>query len=210
MIGTARRFLREENGASAAEYVLLLAIIGGGAAIAAVAMGDSIGGSLSLSSLIIADTGASDGSADPGLTGASSPDPRQSPGGQGAGQDGDGRTALADCAHHLQSPAVRVGDALGDRQPQPAAALRAIAPAIGAEEAIEYSWQVFRRDAGASVVDADDDRWLSRRVAEWVIARADRCTSPGCPVLCMLTVPDGSRDIDISDLSPLVGNGDGE
>lgn len=89
MIGKARRFLREENGASAAEYVLLLAIIGGGAAIAAVTMGDSIGGSLSLSSLIIADAGASDGAADPGPTGASSPDPRQSAGGQGAGQDGD-------------------------------------------------------------------------------------------------------------------------
>ena len=89
MIGTARRFLRDENGASAAEYVLLLAIIGGGAAIAAVAMGDSIGGSLSFSSLIIADAGASDGSDDPGPTGALSPDPRQSAGGPGAGQDGD-------------------------------------------------------------------------------------------------------------------------
>src|SRR6266508_2356759 len=55
----------------------------------------------------------------------------------GAWQAGDERAALADCADRLQSAAVRVGDALGNRQPQPAAALRAIAPAIGAEEAIE-------------------------------------------------------------------------
>ena len=96
MIGTARRFLREENGASAAEYVLLLAIIGGGAAIAAVAMGDSIGGSLSLSSLIIADAGASE-RYDPGLTGARSPDPRQSAAGQSAGQ-GDGASGQGGAA----------------------------------------------------------------------------------------------------------------
>jgi hypothetical protein len=83
---------------------------------------------------------------------------------------------------------VRVGDALRDRQPQPAAALCAIAPAIGAEEAIEYAWQVFRRDAGASVVDADNHRSLSGRV--------ERCTSPVCPGLCLLAVVDRSRDRD--------------
>ncbi len=36
-------FLRHDGGASAAEYALILAIIGGGLAVAALALGNSIG-----------------------------------------------------------------------------------------------------------------------------------------------------------------------
>ncbi len=40
-------FLKEENGASAAEYALILAIVGAGIALAAIALGDSISGAMS-------------------------------------------------------------------------------------------------------------------------------------------------------------------
>lgn len=39
-------FIRDESGASAAEYALILAIIGTGIAVAAVTLGDSIAGAL--------------------------------------------------------------------------------------------------------------------------------------------------------------------
>lgn len=39
-------FLRDESGASAAEYVLILAIIGGAIVIAASTLGNSIGGAM--------------------------------------------------------------------------------------------------------------------------------------------------------------------
>lgn len=70
-MSTARRFLREDGGASAGEYALILAIIGVGAVIAAVTLGDTIALSFSQSSLTIASAGSSDGA--PGDAGASSP-----------------------------------------------------------------------------------------------------------------------------------------
>ena len=39
-------FLKEENGASAAEYALILAIVGAGIAVAAIALGGAIGGAV--------------------------------------------------------------------------------------------------------------------------------------------------------------------
>jgi len=39
-------FLKDESGASAAEYALILAIVGSGLALAATALGDSIGNAL--------------------------------------------------------------------------------------------------------------------------------------------------------------------
>jgi pilus assembly protein Flp/PilA len=42
MVKFVTSFLRDESGASAAEYALILAIIGSGIAVAAVALGDSI------------------------------------------------------------------------------------------------------------------------------------------------------------------------
>ena len=39
-------YLRDESGASAAEYALILAIVGTGIAVAAIALGTSIGGAL--------------------------------------------------------------------------------------------------------------------------------------------------------------------
>ena len=39
-------FLKDETGASAAEYALILAIVGGGIALAAMSLGSSIGGSM--------------------------------------------------------------------------------------------------------------------------------------------------------------------
>lgn len=41
-----KNFVRDESGASAAEYVLILAIIGTTIAVGAVALGDAIGGAL--------------------------------------------------------------------------------------------------------------------------------------------------------------------
>ena len=45
--------LRDESGASAAEYALILAIVGGAIAIAAVTLGKTIGNSLGLASSCI-------------------------------------------------------------------------------------------------------------------------------------------------------------
>ncbi|MEI4507295.1 Flp family type IVb pilin [Sphingopyxis sp. CCNWLW253] len=42
-----KNFVRDESGASAAEYVLILAIIGTGIAIGAVTLGNAIGGAMS-------------------------------------------------------------------------------------------------------------------------------------------------------------------
>jgi len=39
-------FLQDESGASAAEYALILAIVGGGIAVAAVALKDAVSGSI--------------------------------------------------------------------------------------------------------------------------------------------------------------------
>lgn len=39
-----KKFIRNEDGASAAEYALILAVIGGGVAVAAAALGGSIAG----------------------------------------------------------------------------------------------------------------------------------------------------------------------
>ncbi len=39
-------FLRDDSGASAAEYALILAIVGAGIAVAAIALGTAIGGAL--------------------------------------------------------------------------------------------------------------------------------------------------------------------
>jgi len=41
-----KNFLRDESGASAAEYALILAIVGSGIAVAAVALGGSISGAM--------------------------------------------------------------------------------------------------------------------------------------------------------------------
>lgn len=43
---TFARLLRDQSGASAAEYALLLAIVGTGIAISALALGNAIGGAL--------------------------------------------------------------------------------------------------------------------------------------------------------------------
>lgn len=44
------KFWRDENGASAAEYALILAIIGSGIAVAAVTLGGSIAGAMNAAS----------------------------------------------------------------------------------------------------------------------------------------------------------------
>ncbi|MDP3852256.1 Flp family type IVb pilin [Phenylobacterium sp.] len=46
-------FLQDESGASAAEYVLILAIIGSAIAASAVLLGDAIAGALDAATLII-------------------------------------------------------------------------------------------------------------------------------------------------------------
>ena len=46
MVKFVTSFLRDESGASAAEYALILAIVGSGIAVAAVALGGAISGSL--------------------------------------------------------------------------------------------------------------------------------------------------------------------
>ncbi len=48
-------FLKDESGASAAEYVLILAIIGSGIALAATNFGDALGEALDRAGLVIAD-----------------------------------------------------------------------------------------------------------------------------------------------------------
>jgi pilus assembly protein Flp/PilA len=46
MVKFVKSFVMDESGASAAEYALILAIIGSAIALAAVALGNSIGGAL--------------------------------------------------------------------------------------------------------------------------------------------------------------------
>jgi pilus assembly protein Flp/PilA len=46
MIKFVKSFVADESGASAAEYALILAIVGSGIALAAIALGDAIEGSL--------------------------------------------------------------------------------------------------------------------------------------------------------------------
>jgi Flp pilus assembly pilin Flp len=86
----ARRFLREDGGASAGEYALILAIIGVGAVIAALTLGDTIALSLSQSSLTIASAGSSDNSGSPGQSGSAPGQTGDTPGLSGAtpGQSG--------------------------------------------------------------------------------------------------------------------------
>ncbi len=55
MVKFVTSFLRDESGASAAEYALILAIIGSGIAVAAVALGDSITLALDSSAQTITD-----------------------------------------------------------------------------------------------------------------------------------------------------------
>lgn len=50
-------FLRDDSGASAAEYALILAVIGTAVALAAVALGGAIGGALSDASTCINSNG---------------------------------------------------------------------------------------------------------------------------------------------------------
>ncbi len=53
-----KNFVRDESGASAAEYVLILAIVGSAIAAGALTLGDSIGGALSDASGAIDDAAA--------------------------------------------------------------------------------------------------------------------------------------------------------
>jgi pilus assembly protein Flp/PilA len=46
--------LRDESGASAAEYALILAIVGGGIALASIALGGAIGGAMNEATTCIA------------------------------------------------------------------------------------------------------------------------------------------------------------
>lgn len=48
-----KNFVRDESGASAAEYVLILAIIGSGIAVAAVGLGDAIGAAMDRAAVVI-------------------------------------------------------------------------------------------------------------------------------------------------------------
>jgi pilus assembly protein Flp/PilA len=50
-----KNFVRDESGASAAEYVLILAIIGTSIAAGSVLLGDAIGGALTEASTVITD-----------------------------------------------------------------------------------------------------------------------------------------------------------
>ncbi len=47
MTNFVKSFVMDESGASAAEYALILAIVGSGIAVAALALGDSISGAMS-------------------------------------------------------------------------------------------------------------------------------------------------------------------
>src|SRR2546425_2435794 len=62
-------------------------------------------------------------------------------------------------AHHLDPPAVRLGDPLADREAQPGAGPLAGAGArrVGAPEAVEDVRQIARRDPDPGVGDADRD-----------------------------------------------------
>lgn len=55
MVKFVKSFVMDESGASAAEYALILAIIGSGIAIAAVGLGSSISGALGAASAKITD-----------------------------------------------------------------------------------------------------------------------------------------------------------
>ena len=50
-------FLRDDSGASAAEYALILAIVGAGIAVAAIALGGAIGGALTDAKVCISTNG---------------------------------------------------------------------------------------------------------------------------------------------------------
>jgi pilus assembly protein Flp/PilA len=53
MIKFVQSFLTDESGASAAEYALILAIVGSGIALASIALGTSISGAMNKSSTCI-------------------------------------------------------------------------------------------------------------------------------------------------------------
>lgn len=57
---TVRNFLRDDSGASAAEYALILAIIGAAIAIAAIALGGAIGTAMNEAKTCIASGEAGD------------------------------------------------------------------------------------------------------------------------------------------------------
>lgn len=46
MVNVIKNLLKDDSGASAAEYALILAIVGSGIAVAAIALGDSISGAM--------------------------------------------------------------------------------------------------------------------------------------------------------------------
>ncbi len=76
----ARVFLSDCRGASAAEYALLLSVVGALLAMSAVVLGDTIAGSLENSSDIIEQAGCNNNGQGTGFGGGSGGD-----GGQGAG-----------------------------------------------------------------------------------------------------------------------------
>ena len=55
MIKLLKTFRRDENGAAAAEYALILAIIGTAIAASAILLGDAIGGVMDRAALLMAD-----------------------------------------------------------------------------------------------------------------------------------------------------------
>lgn len=55
------RLLRDDSGASAAEYALILAIVGAGIAVAAWALGSAISGAMSSAATCVASAAASNG-----------------------------------------------------------------------------------------------------------------------------------------------------
>lgn len=59
MASKLKAFLKDESGASAAEYALILAIIGTGIAVASIALGASISGAMSKSGTCISTPNAS-------------------------------------------------------------------------------------------------------------------------------------------------------
>ncbi len=63
---------------------------------------------------------------------------------------GPAALALAPNAH---APAVQLGDALHDREPDPEPADRSIERLLALREEIEDAWRELARDAGAVVVD---------------------------------------------------------
>jgi pilus assembly protein Flp/PilA len=58
MIKFVKSFVADESGASAAEYALILAIIGSGIAIAAIALGTAISGALDEAAVCVANPSA--------------------------------------------------------------------------------------------------------------------------------------------------------